>query len=170
MLSFPKADGRSESGLAVLRFIFIFLKNQRLTVVTVPLSGRGWPIIENVSVVATADSAMIFDARPYEFVIFFCIKNAGQGVEEAGPSGPAVVFLVRREKRRTAAGALVNPFSLVRVQWTRKGTFGAVFSQDTILLRCQPLTPLFFSMNHLFHRVSSLPVSQYDRPILIEKN
>ena len=79
---------------AILRFVFILLKNQRLTVVAVSLSGRGWPIIENVPMMAAADSAMIFDALPNELVIFFRIENAGQRIEEAGPSSTTVVFLV----------------------------------------------------------------------------
>ena len=98
----------------------------------------------------TATGAVIFGALHKKFVVGFGFDVAFDLVEEAGPAGAAVEFLLRGEQIEVASGADEFSGAVFVEQGAGEGAFGAFFAQDIELFGGQHLFPLLFAVGHFF--------------------
>jgi hypothetical protein len=68
--------------------------------------------------------------------------------EKARPTGPAVKFHLGIEKGLLATGAHIFPGSLLIVQRTGPGPFGALLAKYAILLVAQQPSPFIITAHH----------------------
>ena len=122
-------------------------KFQGQAVVTPALTGRLRPILEHMTLVATAAGTMILPARIYKFQVQAGFNGTGQGGKKTRPAGTTIEFHLRCEQRqgtgRTDKGT--GPFFIV--QRAGKGRFRSRLAKHFILLRRQQGPPFLIAFD-----------------------
>src|SRR6185503_4124053 len=104
------------------------------------------PIVENMSQVATASTAMNCRARHAEGAIFGGTHGVIEGRPEAGPTRVAFELCFRRIDRQLAAGAREYACPMLVVERAGKGPFGSFLPQHCVLFRRQQFFPFRIRM------------------------
>ena len=97
---------------------------------------------------AAAAAAMDFGSRHEEAAVGRGVDRLVERRPKARPSGVTVELGVRREKRLTAPGAVIDPGAVLLVKRARSGAFGAVLPQYTVLRRRQLAPPLLLAQRN----------------------
>src|SRR4051794_40620567 len=121
------------------------MKIERHAVHAVALAGRLRTVVENVAEMAAAAAAMNFGARHEKTAVGVGFDRLVERRRKARPSGATVELGVRREKRLTATGAVIDPGAVLLIEGARSGTFGAVLPQHPVLRRRELTPPLLLA-------------------------
>src|SRR5579863_5324300 len=116
------------------RFRLAGVKIERHAVHAIALAGRRRPIVENMAQMPAATAAMHLGANHEKAAVARRFDRAVERRREARPAGAAVEFGAGVEQLLTAAGAMIDPGTVLLVERAGSGALGAVLAQDAILL------------------------------------
>src|SRR5476649_674698 len=117
------------------------MKQQREAVHAVAQAGRLRPVVEDVTEVAAAATAMNFGPQHSKGAVFGLADGILQRLIKTRPAGAALELRLGGEQRQVAAGASEGALAMLLEQRTRSRAFGAFLAQDFILLRRQLRAP-----------------------------
>src|SRR5688500_2127448 len=106
------------------------MKHHAKAVDAVAQAGRLRSVVENMTEMSAAATAMHFGPQHPEGAVFGLAEGVFQRLIKARPAGAALVFGLRGKQRQVAAGAGEDALALFLQQRARARAFGAVFAQD----------------------------------------
>src|SRR5260221_4433129 len=144
-------------------------ESQRPPVVAVAQAGRLGAVVEDVAVMPAAAHAVVFGALHEELAVGRGPEYAGYRSEKAGPSGAAVEFHRRGEKREAAPRADEHTRALFAVERARPGALGAFVAQHVVGRGRQPLLPFGVrELERLGARFDVRAICQRGFPVLLK--
>lgn len=111
---------------------------------------RLWPVIENMTQMAAAATAMHFGPNlKDEFAVFFRPDGIWQAFEETWPAGSTVILCIVTVNGQNATPAVICADACLFVQWAGVRTLGPFLAQDEVFVLAQSCPPFCVAATNL---------------------
>src|SRR2546430_5780145 len=117
------------------------MEHEAKAVDAIAQAGRLRSVVEDMAEMAAAAAAMHLGGGHAEGAVLGLAERIFQRLIEARPAGAAFEFGVGRKQRQVAAGAGEDALAMLLQERARSRPFGAVLTQDIVLLRRQLRAP-----------------------------